>query len=99
MPLFPLSVLRYFEPASEQRSPLAAVRPAGRQPSAAAGKEASSWPEVERRKLDTRRQADRREKQQAILLDTRKTQGRRRTAGRRSDDSQAAPAIHISVQG
>jgi hypothetical protein len=41
----------------------------------------------ERRKLTDRRLNDRRERQQAIFLNTRKIQGRRRTAGRRLSDT------------
>lgn len=43
---------------------------------------------VERRKTPDRRGEDRREKQQATFLNTRKTQGRRQTAGRRASDSE-----------
>lgn len=41
---------------------------------------------VERRTTPDRRAIERREKQQATFLNTRKTQGRRQTAGRRSSD-------------
>ncbi|MBC3806371.1 hypothetical protein H8K52_03290 [Undibacterium seohonense] len=52
----------------------------------------------DRRKLTDRRSLERREKQQATFLNTRKMQGRRRSDGRRVDDnrSQYRP---ISLQG
>lgn len=44
----------------------------------------------DRRKKADRRALDRREKQQATFLNTRKIQGRRRTTGRRASDKQTA---------
>lgn len=44
----------------------------------------------DRRKKTDRRALDRREKQQATFLNTRKIQGRRRTTGRRANDTQTA---------
>lgn len=43
----------------------------------------------ERRQQADRRSQERREKQQATFLNTRKMQGRRRSAGRRADDIQS----------
>lgn len=43
----------------------------------------------ERRQQADRRAQERREKQQATFLNTRKMQGRRRSAGRRADDIQS----------
>lgn len=42
---------------------------------------------VERRQIQDRRANERREKQQSTFLNTRKTQGRRQTAGRRASDA------------
>lgn len=42
---------------------------------------------VERRQVLDRRASDRREKQHSTFLNTRKTQGRRQTAGRRASDA------------
>lgn len=43
----------------------------------------------DRRKLPDRRSLERREKQQATFLNTRKTQGRRHSEGRRMNDSRS----------
>ncbi|TXI89439.1 MAG: hypothetical protein E6Q34_10680 [Burkholderiaceae bacterium] len=43
---------------------------------------------VDRRKMPDRRAGDRREKQHATFLNTRKTQGRRQQAGRRATDAE-----------
>lgn len=61
---------------------------------------APTWPEIDRRARDTRRMQDRREKQHATFLETRKIQGRRRSSGRRKSDRDA-PVVrfHISVKG
>ena len=52
----------------------------------------------ERRRLTDRRATERREKQQAIFLNTRKIQGRRRSAGRRLSDN-LSPYRPISLKG
>lgn len=52
----------------------------------------------ERRKLADRRATERREKQQATFLNTRKIQGRRRSAGRRQSDA-IAEYRPISLKG
>ncbi|MFZ6723058.1 hypothetical protein [Undibacterium sp. Ji49W] len=104
--MFPLKVFRLFEQAAEtpqnttqQRRQTAATT----QASGGATSEAdeSTWPDVDRRQTDGRRRADRREKQHAILLNTRKLQGRRKDPGRRLEDKLAAPnsRIHFSIKG
>ena len=57
------------------------------------------WPDVERRKKDKRHSVDRREKQDSILLNTRKIQGRRHNTGRRLADKEASALsqVHISI--
>lgn len=52
----------------------------------------------ERRQQADRRATERREKQQAIFLNTRKMQGRRRSAGRRLSDN-LSPYRPISLKG
>ncbi|BBB58669.1 hypothetical protein UNDKW_0396 [Undibacterium sp. KW1] len=97
--MFPLKVFRIFEQAAEmphassqQRRP---VTQGQLQDGKGAGEEAT-WPEIDRRQTDDRRSADRREKQQAILLNTRKLQGRRKNAGRRQSDLLASPHSRIN---
>ncbi|MFZ6874916.1 hypothetical protein ACO0LF_22875 [Undibacterium sp. Di27W] len=99
--MFPLKVFRLFEQAAE--TPHATSqhhRPAHAQDAKSVGEDAV-WPEVERRHHEDRRSADRREKQQAILLNTRKLQGRRKNPGRRLSDKLAAPnsRINFSIKG
>ncbi len=79
----------------QRRQPAAPVQAGG------TATEENSWPEFDRRQKDGRRRADRREKQQAILLNTRKLQGRRKDPGRRREDKLAAPnsRIHFSIKG
>lgn len=101
--MFPLKVFRFFEQATDVPHASTTQRRASvaqAQGNTAANNEAT-WPEVDRRQNPERRQADRREKQQAILLNTRKLQGRRKNPGRRLDDKLAAPhsRIHVSVKG
>lgn len=55
---------------------------------------------VERRVQADRRLGERRERQQATFLNTRKTQGRRRSPGRRASDlGHEIPYKPISIQG
>ncbi|MBC3936688.1 hypothetical protein [Undibacterium rugosum] len=60
----------------------------------------SDWPQTERRQ-NNRRQQDRRGAQSAILLNTRKAQGRRKSLGRRANDhmSNGTVLLGISVKG
>lgn len=104
--MFPLKVFRLFEQAAQtpqnttqQRRQTAAHAQAGGGVTGATDE--ATWPDVDRRQNDGRRRADRREKQQAILLNTRKLQGRRKDPGRRLEDKLAAPnsRIHFSIKG
>ncbi len=55
---------------------------------------------IERRKQVDRRTNDRREKQQATFLNTRKPQGRRRSPGRRASDQEREMTYRpISIKG
>jgi hypothetical protein len=102
--MFPLKVFRIFEQAAETPHATNQYRRPAAHAQAQDGRSASeelSWPEVERREAENRRNADRREKQQAILLNTRKLQGRRKDPGRRLSDKLASPnsRIHFSIEG
>ena len=56
-------------------------------------------PEYDRRVNASRRQADRREKEAPAFLDTRISQGRRRSPGRRAEDQQApGQRLPISIK-
>lgn len=82
----PLQILRIFD----YQQPKVQIPTSGSLRSASAPQNSSTQVvgkiQEERRKNDDRRSADRREKQQATFLNTRKTQGRRQTPGRRSTD-------------
>ncbi|MFZ6677825.1 hypothetical protein [Undibacterium sp. Tian12W] len=102
--MFPLKVFRIFEQAAEMPHASSQHRrlvAQGQTPEGKASGDEATWPEIERRQTDNRRNADRREKQQAILLNTRKLQGRRKDPGRRLSDKLAAPnsRIHFSIKG
>jgi hypothetical protein len=94
--MFSLKISRFFDqlPAPQASVPLALARPRlatdhGRvleQP----------VPQEERRVNGARRSGDRRQKQEAAFLDTRKMQGRRRTPGRRAEDRQDC-ALHFPI--
>jgi hypothetical protein len=100
--MFSLKALRFFE----QAAPKLPTPPLARRPRLASDAADSNvatervWPEVERRNNSERRVSDRREQQHASFLDTRKRQGRRRSSGRRQDDTNAGKrAMPISVLG
>ncbi|MES2295815.1 MAG: hypothetical protein V4582_02180 [Pseudomonadota bacterium] len=98
--MFSLKISRLFEqlPAPQ---PSVAQAPARPRLVADHGRvlETPPLPDGERRLGAARRQAERREKQEAALLDTRKLQGRRRSPGRRAEDRQARSAHYpISVK-
>ncbi|MFZ6654346.1 hypothetical protein [Undibacterium sp. TJN19] len=95
--MFPLKVFRFFEPTTDiPQTTLLSRRQSTRQASGIA-EEDLRWPQAERRQNQDRRNNDRREKQQAILLNTRKLQGRRKDPGRRQEDKLAAPNSHINI--
>ena len=87
----PLQIFRIFDYQQPNTGALGSRTASGIQQasdsSKAATQEAASF--IERRKMPDRRAGDRREKQHATFLNTRKTQGRRQTAGRRASDAQA----------
>ncbi|MES2036807.1 MAG: hypothetical protein V4495_03135 [Pseudomonadota bacterium] len=102
--MFPLKVFRIFEQAAEMPHATSQYRRPVAHGQAQDGKSAgdeATWPDVDRRQAKNRRDADRREKQQAILLNTRKLQGRRKDPGRRLSDKLAAPnsRINFSIKG
>ena len=100
--MFPLKALIFPQRTPEQTSQSSPTRAASR---AASGAEEAAQTQnaafEERRGQPDRRKNDRREKQQSILLDTRKAQGRRRSYGRRATDLPAAAnsSLPISVKG
>jgi hypothetical protein len=88
--MLPLQIYRLFDStaAKEQLQPL--LQPHHRERiSEDAQVSGAEWQQEDRRKNQNRRQQNRREKQQSILLNTRKPQGRRHSAGRRASDLQA----------
>ena len=98
--MLPLQILRIFDPPrpTSDQSPISTPRAAS-----APQNETSQTVAVvqeERRKAQDRRNNDRREKQQSTFLNTRKTQGRRHSPGRRATD-QANKMDHrpISLKG
>ncbi|WMW81177.1 hypothetical protein RF679_02555 [Undibacterium cyanobacteriorum] len=87
----PLQIFRIFDYQQPNTGALGSRTANGIQQSkvtSATNNAASADSFVERRKTPDRRGNDRREKQQATFLNTRKTQGRRQTAGRRASDSE-----------
>ncbi len=92
--MLPIKILRLFESQTES----ALVLPKRGKALAVLSPQPPGWPEVERRSGIDRRKLDRRQQQQAIMLDTRKVQGRRRCAGRRQDD-QPAMRYSLTVKG
>lgn len=94
--MLPLKVSYLFEQlAQPQRAaPVVVARP--RQVNDEGNEHALRWSQQERREIESRRASERREQQHATFLDTRKNQGRRRSAGRRVTD-QRDPAIHIPI--
>lgn len=88
-PMSPLQIFRIFDyqqPSSMQNSARQA-RGNVLQRGATGAVENAEETFIERRQMQDRRANDRREKQQSTFLNTRKTQGRRQTAGRRATDA------------
>lgn len=96
--MLPLQLTRIFDyqrPAAEQpRNETARINHVGGEQTADTQIELQE----ERRKQADRRATERREKQQATFLNTRKIQGRRRSAGRRQSDT-LAEYRPISLKG
>ena len=86
LPIQPTRIFDYQQPTTEQfrNDELRANSTHSDQ-----NQSAQSALQEDRRKKTDRRTLDRREKQQATFLNTRKIQGRRRTTGRRASDIQA----------
>lgn len=85
----PLQIFRIFD-YQQPNSMQNAARPSRGNPPVRGGLNTQSGTEetfIERRQIHNRRATDRREKQQSTFLNTRKTQGRRQTAGRRASDA------------
>ncbi|MBC3930826.1 hypothetical protein [Undibacterium curvum] len=96
IPLKPMLPLRH---TLEQHAPDTAASHTNKGPHDN-NKQQNDWPQTERRTTN-RRQQDRRGVQSAILLNTRKAQGRRKTSGRRANDLSASGTalLGISVKG
>ena len=90
--MLPLKISRFLEPAPLSQSQVGQARPrlAAAEAPALAPVEALT-PEYDRRVTANRRMQDRRSAEQSTFLDTRSSQGRRRTPGRRAGD-QTLPA-------
>jgi hypothetical protein len=88
--MFPLKIAHYFDKPPPPQSNLGPgrVRPATSQPPKLAVVQGVA-PDEDRR-VSNRRTTERREKEQALFLDTRTPMGRRRNPGRRAED-QLAP--------
>lgn len=97
--MLPLQIMRIFDyqqPKVDQGN-----KPTQNQPDSAANASGGAQPaQVERRAQADRRSGERREKQQATFLNTRKPQGRRRSPGRRaSDQNREMRYKPISIKG
>lgn len=97
--MLPLQLLRIFDyqqPKVDQGN-----KQTKNKPDSAADAGGGATPaQVERRAQADRRSGDRREKQQATFLNTRKPQGRRRSPGRRaSDQNREMRYKPISIKG
>lgn len=94
--MLPLKISHLFQQLAQPQHAVPAVSARPRQLNNESIEQALSWPQQERRENENRRALERREKQHATFLDTRKIQGRRRSAGRRATD-QRDPATHIPL--
>lgn len=94
----PLQLLRIFD--YQQPKVNQGTRHQTKPEANAKGVEAAAPVQVERRAQPDRRTGDRREKQQATFLNTRKPQGRRSSPGRRaSDQNNEMRYKPISIKG
>lgn len=85
--MLPLKISSFFDPPATRPSLVTALRP--RAPLADSAKLVPAetvMPDHDRRVMGDRRVQDRREREQALFLDTRIGQSRRRSGGRRADD-------------
>ena len=102
LPLRLRRIFDYQQPKADQDLKATADRaePSRAPPSGSEASDAGKPVLVERRSQVDRRHGDRREKQQATFLNTRKPQGRRHSAGRReSDQGSEMRYKRISIKG
>lgn len=89
--MLPLKISSFFDPPASRPPQIAPLRP--RTPLADSPKLApveAVPPDHDRRVLGDRRVRDRRAREQALFLDTRLGQARRRSPGRRTEDQESA---------
>jgi hypothetical protein len=87
--MLPLKISSFFDPPAARPPQITPLRP--RTPLADSPKLVPAEavpPDRDRRVLGDRRVQDRREREQALFLDTRVGQARRRSAGRRAEDQE-----------
>lgn len=98
--MLPLKISSFFDPPASRPPQITPLRP--RTPLADSPKLApveAVPPERDRRVQGDRRVQDRRAREQALFLDTRLGQARRRSTGRRSEDQErAAQRLTISIK-
>ena len=95
--MIPLKISNLFDrppPAAGYVAPTRARTPLAESPKLIAIQPVS--PDQDRRVMGKRRTGERREKEQALFLDTR-TSGRRRNNGRRAEDRQEAPSTYQAI--
>lgn len=99
MPMLPLQLLRIFDyqqPKVDQDNRSSQNKP----DTSVSGEDTVAPVQIERRTQADRRNMERREKQQATFLNTRKQQGRRRSPGRRASDQEREMQYKpISIKG
>lgn len=99
--MLPLKLRRIFD-YQQPKVDQGMSSPQNKSDETAKGEDTTTAPavQVERRGQQDRRSGDRREKQQATFLNTRKPQGRRRSPGRRaSDQGREMRYRPISIKG
>ena len=94
--MLPVKIDSYFDkpPPPQQRVGLGRLRPSSSQPPKLVSVQGVA-PDEDRR-VSNRRTMERREKEQALFLDTRTPLGRRRSPGRRAED-QLAPEARKTI--
>ncbi len=94
--MFPLKPLLPLTPAPEQHPSGTPVTHTKKSSADRDDQQQADWPQRDRR-INDRRQLERRSSQSAILLNTRKAQGRRKSIGRRVSDLPAGGNTHLSI--
>jgi hypothetical protein len=97
--MLPLKISSFFDPPASRPPMITPLRP--RTPLADSPKLAPVQevpPDRDRRMLGDRRMQDRREREQALFLDTRLGQSRRRSAGRRAEDQAGNARVAVSIK-